>query len=964
MTKRKFINLALGLAVAISPLAVVMACTNSSKDETVNQTKPTTIKQNKFLASDFNFNQPIDEVQKLINEEWILAKKQLLLNSSDQLTNTNQILNLNVSKNQAVLNVSFQLASGSYIDQNSQVGSQPSPAFKFTIINFISNSQPDLPPTIDLDLIISQATFDVENKASLKPSQVQTEQLKWNQQANQSNVNFKVISLLPDDQSGKLGFQVEFSQKNLPSNLKSLSVQPSEDQAVSGFITSPPVAGDQTILDQEIDRLTQAVDQVINVSKLTTVEITNYINNPASFKQHLNNLDEPKFSYDIVKFSVNEQSLLSIALFVKYQSATKVFNLTKQIEVIKVDFNDPQWLQTAEKNRLNKLIKNSIFLKATFNEQEISNWRQNPNQVLNHLFNFVSTFGFHYQVQGLNFSTPNPQNQAKLTFKIAAMFWKNPAKPIVISDQFSFDITIIKDQIDEIKPPVPTPVGWLISPSNQATVDPQDPNQFLLTIDLNNDQQLDFANYENANAEKSDQLMMTIFNQAKDKFIKITGDLPADWNWNHYVTPMFWEEIRDQQSRLIGYQYIFQFDYVNSKNLDDWFQITTTITNGYNSGTTAGKPNPDQVWNNLKTKFSNLITTQAIDDDKLHLDWSGNGIMGFAQLGYENFSKSDHFSNFLNFSPTEFRIENQHLVNVKVKDESINYLTNTINFTWVLEGLNNSNLGIDLSSYRKEFANQTIQYKPKDKWSDAINFNDQDPQLKISNSISLNNILDRFGLSNKFVSETILKDKFKQFGTNWTWKARELVNYVCFTFFQGFNDGADAINMGIVGIDPNTTPLNKNPQKYQIVLKAKLNANAQGTYLPYLQQFGSAIGASARTWQSGEIIEIRLDVNSIPETPDVVKNANEILPGLSPGNVLGTGQGAEQAYLNSSPRNDIYSIALGSNLLNIKVNDQLYVTNLSANHRFIAFNFLSRYDFKDPLNPEPTPETGWTSGNF
>ena len=333
-------------------------------------------------------------------------------------------------------------------------------------------------------------------------------------------------------------------------------------------------------------------------------------------------------------------------------------------------------------------------------------------------------------------------------------------------------------------------------------------------------------------------------------------------------------------------------------------------------------------------------------------------------MGYENPSKSEHFSNFLNFSPTEFMTNNKMLVKPSVKDATINYLTNTIKFTWVLEGLNNTNLGIDLSSYQEEFTNQTIQYQPKGKWQDAIKFDNNNSQLNIPDAISLNNILDRFGLSNKFVSETILKDKFKQFGTNWTWKARELVNYVRFTFFQGFNDGADAINMGIVGIDPNTTPLNKNPQKYQIVLKAKLNANAQGTYLPYLQQFGSAIGASARTWQSGEIIEIRLDVNSIPETPDVVKNANEILPGLSPGNVLGTGQGAEQAYLNSPPRNDIYSIALGSNLLNIKVNDQLYVTNLSANHRFIAFNFLSRYDFKDPLNPEPTPETGWTSGNF
>ena len=370
------------------------------------------------------------------------------------------------------------------------------------------------------------------------------------------------------------------------------------------------------------------------------------------------------------------------------------------------------------------------------------------------------------------------------------------------------------------------------------------------------------------------------------------------------------------------------------------------------------------MWNDLTTKFSALIATQKIDDDKLHLDWSKNGIMGFGQLGWENPNKPEHFSNFLNFSPTEFRVANQHLVDVKVKDASINYLTNTIKFTWRLEGLNNNDLGINLSAYNKEFPDQVIQYQPSGKWKDAITFNESDPDLKIANGISLNNILDRFGLNNKFVSEINLKDKFRQLGANWTWKARELVNYVRFTFFQGFNDGASALNMALVGIDPTNTSLNQNPQNYQIVLKAKLNANAQGTYLPYLQQFGAGINASQRAWKSGDIIEIRLNVNSIPETPDVVKSANEILPGLAPGNVLGTGQGAEQAYLNSPPRNDIYSIALGSNVLNITVNGQSYVSNLSANHRFIAFNLLSRYDFQDLVTPEPTPEAGWTSGNI
>lgn len=964
MTKRKFINLTLGLAVAISPLAVVMACANSPKDETVNQTKPTTIKQNKFLASDFNFNQPIDEVQKLINEEWILAKKQLLLNNSEQLTGANQILNLNVSKNQTVLNVSFQLASGSYVDQNGQVGSQVSSVFSFQITNFSPSVQPDQPELIDLDLVMQQATFDVENKATLKPSQVQTEQLKWNQQANQSNINFKVISLLPDDQNGKLGFQVVFSQKDLPSNVKTLSVRPNEDRAISGFITSPSQPNHQTILDQEIARLNQEVAQVISLTKLTTVEIANYQDHPDQFKQKLANL-KPGFTYDVTKFSVTKQSnqnLLTIELFVQYQSANTTITLSKPIEVVNVDLNDPNWLIKSEQNRLNHLSKNSIFLKTTFSESEVSAWRQNPNQALEHLFNFVSTFGFHYQVQQLDFKEYDAQtNQAKLRFKIAAKFWKNPNQPIIKSNEFIFNVVVNKDGGDEIQPPASG--NWLVEPSKLVTTDPNDPEQQVLTIDLNQDTQLDFANYENADSDKIDLLMMKIFAKTQSQFVNVSGNLPDDY-WNKYTTISFEDEIKNDKNQLIGYVYTFQFEYTNGQNLDDWFNIKATITNGYNSGKAPAKPSADQVWNDLITKFSDLITKQAIDDDKLHLDWSGNGIYSFAQLGYDNPSKSEHFSNFLNFSPTQFGIENQHLVSVVAKDATINYLTNTIKFTWELTGRNNPNLGINLSGFRKEFTNQVIKYQPSGKWIDTIKYNENDPDLQINNSFSLNHLLDRFGLANKFVSEQNLKDKFKAFGTNWTWKARELVNYLRFTFYQAFNDGADAINMAILGIDPNQVALDQNPQNYTLVLKARLNQQAQGTYLPYLQQFGAGINASQRAWKSGDIIEIRLNVNSIPETPDVVKSANEILPGLAPGNVLGTGQGAEQAYLNSPPRNDIYSIALGSNVLNIKVNGQSYVTNLSANHRFIAFNLLSRYDFKDLVTPEPTPEAGWTSGNI
>ena len=972
MTKRKFINLTLGLAVAISPLAVVMACANSSENETVSQVKPTTIKQSQFLASAFNFNQPIEEVEKLINEEWVLANKQMLLNSSDQLTNTNQILNLNVSKNQAVLNVSFQLASGSYIDQNSQVGSQPSPAFKFTIINFISNSQPDLPPTIDLDLIISQATFSVTNKSQLA-SKVKPEQLIWDQAATNSEVTFQVDKLFADDQNGWLGYQIKFNQKSDPSNQKNLIINPNHPKAITGFQTTPAQPDELNALEQEVARLIANANQVINVTKLTTIDIINYRANPTTFINQLQTLKPDQFNYEITKFDVDNKQILTIDLLVQKGSAIKTISLSKQIEEIKVNINDPQWLVQNELSRLNRLIKQSILLKSTFNEDEVKQLKQTPNFVLGYLFNFVSTFGFHYQVDDLAFSKPNDQGQAKLSFKIKAKFWKttNSNKPIITSNSFSYDVILIKSQDNiDAKPPVATTEGWKIEPSANAipgtNPDGSLDGSYSLEIDLKEDKQIDFADP----SLDSEALIKKIFTKKQDLFINVKGKLDPNWNWDNYVYFQTLGDIKNDQDQLVGFEFYGEFSYVDSDLLskpteDNSLVFYINIVNGYNSGQAPAKPTPEETWNDLKTKFSDLIKNQAIDEDKLHLDRSGNGIMSFAQISADdNITRSDHFSNFLNFSPTEFKVNNGFLVDVKAKNASINYLTNEIKFTWVLEGLNNSNLGINLSSYQQEFPNQIIKYQPKDKWADQIRFDSTDPQLQIRDGIAINNILDRFGLSNRFVSETILKDRFQRFGTNWTWKARELANYLRFTFYQAFNDGADAINMAIVGINPNNIGLNQNPQNYQLVLKARLNTKAQGNYLPYLQEFGTGAQIQSRNWKVGEIVEIRLNISAIPETPGVVTNANEILPGLGPGNVLGTGQGALQAYLDTPPRNDLYNIALGTHQMSIKVNDQPYLNNQSANHRFIAFNMLSRYDFKDPLNPEPTPEAGWTSGNL
>ena len=963
MIKSKFVILTLGLTAAISSLAIIAACSNNPTTEISRKEEPTVLKQKQFLATDLKLDQPIAISQQLINQQWIVDHKNLLFNGTTKHLNSfKQILELNVIKINDQLNIDFKLAANSYVDQTYHIANDISSTFSFKITNFVSDQIPDLPEQIDLSKIVEQATFNVNNKNQILPSQVKPEQLVWEQSNANTNVDLEVIDLIPDDQNGKLGYQVKFSQKDLTTNLENLVVKPNDAKAINGFKVQASTPSDQSKLDQEIARLEKEQKTIINVTKLSTIDIINYQSQPATFKTNLINLKENEFSYHVFKFNVDSQKTLTIDLFVQYKSATKFVQLSKQIEVLEINIDDPNWLRKAELDRLNKLITNSVLLKTTFSTQEKEQLEKNPNQVLKHLFNFVSTFGFHYQIVDLKFSPIQANKTSKLTFKIAAKLWRTPEgqKPIITSNQFSYDVEVIEEAADSL-PPVHTPNGWQISPSDQVITDPTDPEIKLLTIDLKADPQLDFAKYENADVQTIDSLMMKIFNKAQDQFIKITGDLPNDWDWNKYLTLSFDNAIRNQKNQLIGYKYLFQFEYVNSQNLEDWFLINVDITNGYNSGNQPAKPTAEQIWNDLKTKFTNLIKNQAIDDDKLHFDLGGNGIYGFAQINADNPSRADHFSNFLNFSPTQFMVDNQHLVKAKIEDASINYLTNTIKFKWVLEGLNNNSIGIDLSQHHEEFNNQVIQYQPKNKWADAIRFDDKDPQLAIANGISLNNILDRFGLSNQFVSENLLKERFARFGQSWTWKARELANYLRFTFYQAFNDGADVINMAILGADVNNLAWNANPQDYTIVLKARLNAKAQGTYLPYLQMFGANVPIQARSWKTDDIIEIRLQASSIPAQPDVVKNANEILPGLGPGNVLGTGQGATQAYLNSPPRNDLYSIALGSNALTINVNNQPYLTNHKANHRFIAFNMLSRYDFKDLINPEPTPEQGWIS---
>lgn len=980
MLNKKILILSLSTVIAMSPLTVIAACATSNEQAIDEKKEPTTLRASQFQAQSLGLNQPILSSLSAINSEWIIKNKmKIFKGTTDLLTKTDQILDLKQAIQEKTIKVTFSLSSNSYVDANGQVPSQSSDTFGFVITDFVDlpvNPDPDQPEIqpINLQPIVEQATFDVANKAQVLPSDVRIEQLIWNQANQNPNVGFIVSALVPDNDKGKLGFNLTFFQKNLVANQEEIFITSDDPKAISGFKSAPVIPSDQNEVEQEAQRLLTNIDQVILTTQLSTIEIIQYQNQPNSFKDQLNNLNEANFIYNVVKFDVDQANNLTINLLIKKNSAIKLVQLVKKISVLQIDVANPEWVKQAELNRLNAMINNSFLLKTTFSKDEVQKLNENNNEILSYLFNFVSTYGFHYRVSELKFNKTNqPFNQQSnekttLTFKIEAMLWKSPTnpKPVIESNQFHFDVEIINEQDDNIKPPLATVEGWKITGGTHTKPFEEGgmvfENSYILEMDLKQNNDLDFAVLDFNDDIQLEQLSKAIFKAKLDWFVNVDGKLPDDWDWDKYLSGYNFEAINDGVNQTTnGLIYTLQVDYIDSKLLDlpvtdNSLSIDVKLTNGYNSGQAPAKPTPEQTWNDLKTKFESLIATQAIDDEKLHHGTAG--IYSFAQIAADKPTNSDYFANFLNFSPTAFQIENQHLFKATAHDATINYLTNTIKFKWVVEGLNNKSLGIDLSQFRDEYPNQIITYQPQGHWAEQINFDDQNLAITNQNA-SLNNILDRFGLNNQFIPEQLLKDRFQRFGTNWTWKAREFANYVRFTFYQAFNDGADAINMAILGIDPNTTNLTANPQNYTIVLKAKLNQKAQGNYLPYLQMFGASAAIQARQWNANDTIEIRLDVQKVPDLPSVITNANEIFPGLGPGNVLGTGRGANEAYLNSPPRNDLFSIGLGTTSLTINHNNKPYLTNQPANHRFLALNMLSRYDFKDPILPEPPVQNGW-----
>ena len=950
MVKKKILLYLSSSVITLSPIAFIAACSQTEQNSEPTKEFATKLKTTSFNASVFDFNQSIDQALPLINQKWIIKNKEKIFTGTlKYLNSADQISNLNVFISGSSISISFKIKAKAYIDQSGQIATQTSSLMNFIIKDFpIDSDQSDL---LDLNQIATEAVFSVANLNQL-PSAITTDQIRWNQANENPDVALRINSLIPDDTSGKLGFNFTMYQVSQVNHQLSVNVEPNDLQAIINLQISKPTITDEQLVKKEIERL--STNNPINVSQLTTTEIAKYEQQPQLFIEHLKGLQEKEFKYQVVSFEFSKQNdqngIIKINLMVSKQGASAKIDLVKLIKIIDINLNNPQLARLTELNRLNNLSVNSFLIQTNFSESEIKQLEENPNQILTKIFKFISQQYFHYRVVDFKIEPVTKISQtikANLSFSIQAKFWKTVEQnqPIIKSNQFSYPILINYES--EIPKPTPTPNGWEIKPTTNASE--QQDGSYDLTIDLNQDQKLDLAKLD-WKTDQVDLLISKIFNENKNLFINQTGDLPSNWDWNNYVTFYNIEPIKDAKDKVTGIYFNAQFDYTNSKDLEDWFLLNVKLTNGYNSGYIQQQPNVNQLWNQYLNEFKALVDKQQFDQKKFHSGF--NEIYSFSQINVDKPFANDHFSNFLNFSASDFAKDRQFLIKASVSDASINYLTNTVEFRWNLEGQN------QLASQTKWTSDLlTLKYEPSDWAQDEIPFDDQG-DLAITNAKSINNILDRFALSNQFRSRDHQKELLERFGKNWTWKAREFANYVRFTFYQAFNDGADAINMAIENL-PNVN-LDQNPGGYTIILKAKLNKQAAGNYLPYLQMFGANLPASAKQWNAGDIIEIRFDVNQPDLVPDAVTNSNEIFPGMGPGTVIGKGQGAIEAYLNTPPRTDLFSIALGKTTLTIKHNGSTYLNGLNANHRFLSLNLMARYDFKDPLWNEPPLMDGWT----
>ena len=931
MSKKIWIHSSVAL-LGLSPIALVAACNSVEANLLV-----ATSMVPEITYSELNLSSNLQQAIGQINPQWVLEHKtKLFKGTTERLKTVQQISDFSVvnAPNQS-LTITLTLAAGAYVDQTNQIG-LIAQKFQTTITGFKTTQ-------VDLGLIANQATFSVANKQQLA-SKVTPEHIIWNQAKDHPNVTFAATKSLPDDASGTLGFEAILTQNDDQTNQVNFVVDSASPQAIQGFEISQPNPADQQLVDQEAQRL--SATNPIRPTTLKVSELNHYQIQPNAFLNQLDGLNGD-FEYRVKQFSYQandaQTSVIAIQLEISKTSAKAQIVLTKTVNVVddrpQLPTNEAL-VRAIEYDRLNRMINSTALKQTTFSSQTINELYQQPNKIFGLLSGFVMQQYFHYRISDLQITN------GMMTFAIEAKLWKATNLAIIIkSKSFSFPIRI---ETETHYQPDIVNYQWAIKPVSHASGDAD--NGYDLTYDLQSDSKLDLAKIDWNNGVQLEQLVQTIISQDTDKFVVIEGQIDPKWTWqDNLVIIDFAPQEGITPAQVTAFTTTAYVLNTNSQDLDEQLILNLTFSNGYNSGQVNQPPSASELWDRGLAQFQDLIQAQAFDDRKIH---SGaiNGVQSFSQITIDKPIASDHFSNFLNFSPTEFWKATNFLIKPSVKNVTINYLTNTVQFQWVLQG------DKQLANRTWESSLQTITYQPNPDWQDPIPVATTGA-LAIANATPINGILDRFSLSNQFRSHDLQKELLARFSQNWTWKAREFANYVRFTFYQAFNNGADLMNMAIADLP--TASFDHNPAGYTIILKAQLNATGAGMYLPYLQMFGAAANISSRQWQAGDVIEIRLRVDNVAPVADVVSAAAEILPGFGTGHTWGHGQGYEAIYLNQPPRTDLFGIFLGKTTLTINHNGRPYLNPTPAVHRFLSLNLMARYNFKDPIWQAPPLSDNW-----
>ena len=966
---------------AISPIAIIASCgtTNVSFAEAPELDQATII-NGVIKYQDLQLSSDINNAQKQISNDLIIANKdKIFKGTTTLLKDVNQIgsINLILNKDQQSIQLSFQLNPQSFIEANGLPNVKPR-IFKTLITGFQTSSQPPVDTDLEqikkeLEQIVATASFDVTNKNRLA-SLVLDSEIIWNQQANYGDVIFMINQISPDDQKGILGFKVTFSKSGI---FKTIDIETNDSRAISGFEKQISI-NDEQLVAQEALRLQTNINQVISQNQFSINELNQYKSNPNSFQlnylQHGFNYVVEKFDFATINVAAKNQTTqqaIQINLQVKVtknQSSQKVTLVKKGFVVLeqKPDesivpwFPDPNLMRQHEKQRLDKLQQNHLLKQTNFTMNEIENFKKNPTKFLANIFGLVPQQYFEYKIENSDFNVDVNGTGATIKLRISARLWRDGQNPktVIKSNELSFKIningsSILNKEVNYPETPDSNLVYSIKPKSGNGNSYKPDSNEAIINVDLKQDSSFNIGEINPDDGDQNELMFRQILNDKFNLMFETTGTLPNDyWNNPNWVWFNGLEFIKDSQTgKPTGFSVQAQFSYIDSTDADAWFGAEINFNNGYYQD--IAKPDPQIKFDEIKANFEKLILNQNLDEIKMHT--GSEGVYQFSNLRPVNdgLMTGSTWVNFLNFSISEFRKENKFLVDVNVIDDSINYLTNEISFKWKIIG------NKDLTGKEWTSDLQKIKYKPSANWKSNIK---SSSSITFSNNaLRVDQFLDQFGFNPNYLSVDQQNENLSKLATNnWTWKAREFALVARFLFYQGFNDGASELAIAIENlVTPNS--LSDNPQSYDVVLKAKLNAAGAGFYSPYIQTFGNLNSKPARQFNENDLVEIRLSINSVEKTPFVFTSAAEILPGLGVGNTWGKGRGDQEVIQDQPPRTDVFAIQLGSYSFSIKVNNQFYWSPENINHRFLNLSLMNRYKFNDAFWPIPPAKDGWIS---